>query len=90
MSFQKKLLFGDFVVLAEFDPPKGVDVSDLFSNIIRVKGRVDGVIVPEMARNGAGRHENERLGWRCPDGAERNGNHYADLFPGQKQACPSG
>jgi methylenetetrahydrofolate reductase (NADPH) len=50
MSFQKKLLFGDFVVLAEFDPPKGVDVSDLFSNIIRVKGRVDGVIVPEMAQ----------------------------------------
>jgi len=49
MSFQKKLLSGDFVVLAEFHPPKGVDVSDLSSNIIRIKGRVDGVIVPEMA-----------------------------------------
>jgi len=33
MGFQKKLS-GDFVVLAEFDTPKGVDVSDLFSNII--------------------------------------------------------
>jgi methylenetetrahydrofolate reductase (NADPH) len=50
MSFQKKLLAGDFVVLAEFDPPKGVDASDLVSNLIRIKGRVDGVIVPEMAQ----------------------------------------
>jgi len=50
MSFQKKLLSGDFVVLAEFDPPKGVDASDLVSNLIKIKGRVDGVIVPEMAQ----------------------------------------
>ncbi|MFH1293802.1 MAG: methylenetetrahydrofolate reductase [Pseudomonadota bacterium] len=50
MSFQKKLLAGDFVILAEFHPPKGVDVSDLFTNIIKIKGRVDGVIVPEMAQ----------------------------------------
>jgi methylenetetrahydrofolate reductase (NADPH) len=50
MSFQKRLLSEDFVILAEFDPPKGVDVSDLVSNILRVKGRVDGVIVPEMAQ----------------------------------------
>ena len=50
MGFQKKLLLGDFVVLAEFDTPKGVDVSELFSNIIKVKGRVDGVIVPEMGQ----------------------------------------
>ena len=50
MGFQKKLLSGDFVVLAEFDTPKGVDVSELFSNIIKVKGRVDGVIVPEMGQ----------------------------------------
>jgi 5,10-methylenetetrahydrofolate reductase len=50
MSFQKKLLAGDFVVLAEFDPPKGVDASDLVSNLIKIKGRVDGVIVPEMAQ----------------------------------------
>ena len=50
MSFQKKLLAGDFVVLAEFDPPKGVDASDVVSNLIKIKGRVDGVIVPEMAQ----------------------------------------
>jgi methylenetetrahydrofolate reductase (NADPH) len=50
MSFQKKLKTGDFVVLAEFDTPKGVDLSELFSNIMKVKGRVDGVIVPEMGQ----------------------------------------
>ena len=50
MSFQQKLFSGDFIILAEFDPPKGVDVSDLFLNIIKIKGRVDGVIVPEMAQ----------------------------------------
>ncbi len=50
MAFQKKLLSGDFVVLAEFDTPKGVDVSELFANIIKVKGRVDGVVVPEMGQ----------------------------------------
>ena len=50
MAFQKKLLSGDFVVLAEFDTPKGVDVSELFSNVIKVKGRVDGVVVPEMGQ----------------------------------------
>jgi methylenetetrahydrofolate reductase (NADPH) len=50
MSFQKKLTTGDFVVLAEFDTPKGVNLSELFSNIMKVKGRVDGVIVPEMGQ----------------------------------------
>jgi len=50
MTFKEKIESGRFVVLAEFDPPKGVDISDLVSNIIRIKGRVDGVIVPEMGQ----------------------------------------
>lgn len=49
MSFQKRLLSGEFVVLAEMDTPKGVDISDLVTNARRVKGRVDAVIVPDMA-----------------------------------------
>ena len=49
MDFQKKLLSGNFVILAEFDPPKGVDISDLVANIVKIKGRVDAVVVPEMA-----------------------------------------
>lgn len=48
MSLQKRLLSGDFVVLAEMNTPKGVDTSQLVSNARRIKGRVDAVIVPDM------------------------------------------
>ena len=49
MSFQKRLSKGEFVVLAEMDTPKGVDISDLITNARRVKSRVDAVIIPDMA-----------------------------------------
>lgn len=49
MSFQKRLSKGEFVVLAEMDTPKGVDISDLIINARRVKSRVDAVIIPDMA-----------------------------------------
>ena len=48
MSFQKRLTAGDFVVLAEMDTPKGVDISDLVTNARRLKGRVDAVVIPDM------------------------------------------
>lgn len=48
MSFQKRLLSGEFVVLAEMNTPKGVDTSQLIQNAHRIKGRVDAVIVPDM------------------------------------------
>jgi 5,10-methylenetetrahydrofolate reductase len=48
MSFQKRLSKGEFVVLAEMDTPKGVDISDLITNVRRIKGRVDAVIIPDM------------------------------------------
>lgn len=48
MSFQKQLSKGEFVVLAEMDTPKGVDISDLITNARRVKSRVDAVIIPDM------------------------------------------
>ena len=48
MSFQKRLTKGEFVVLAEMDTPKGVDISDLVTNVRRIKGRVDAVIIPDM------------------------------------------
>ena len=48
MSFQKRLSRGEFVVLADMDTPKGVDISDLITNARRVKGRVDAVIIPDM------------------------------------------
>lgn len=49
MSFQKRLASGEFIVLAEMDTPKGVDISELVTNARRVKGRVDAVIIPDMA-----------------------------------------
>jgi len=48
MSFQKRLISGEFVVLAEMNTPKGVDISELVTNARRIKGRVDAVIVPDM------------------------------------------
>jgi len=48
MSFEKRLLSGEFAVLAEMNTPKGVDTSQLLLNARRIKGRVDGVIVPDM------------------------------------------
>jgi len=48
MSFHKRLSSGEFVVLAEIDTPKGVDISELVTNARRLKGRVDGVTVPDM------------------------------------------
>lgn len=48
MSFQKRLKSGEFVVLAEMDTPKGVDISELVTNARRIKGRVDAVIIPDM------------------------------------------
>ena len=37
------------MVLAEMNTPKGVDISELITNARRIKGRVDAVIVPDMA-----------------------------------------
>jgi methylenetetrahydrofolate reductase (NADPH) len=48
MSFQKRLTSGEFVVLAEMNTPKGVDISELVTNARRIKGRVDAAIVPDM------------------------------------------
>ncbi len=45
---KKKLQAEDYVVLAEMDPPKGVDLSGMLRNASRVKGMVDAFVVPEM------------------------------------------
>lgn len=48
MSFRRRLTSGEFVVLAEMNTPKGVNVSELVANASKLKGRVDAVIVPDM------------------------------------------
>ncbi len=49
MPLQVKIKSGKFVVLGEFEPPKGANFSALMQNANLVKGRVDAVVIPEMA-----------------------------------------
>ena len=48
MPLQEKLTSGEFVILAEMEPPKGTDVSDLVARATGVKRMVDAFVVPEM------------------------------------------
>ncbi len=48
MSFKEKLESGKFVVLAELQPPKGIDLSEIYENAERLKGRVDALNIPDM------------------------------------------
>ena len=49
MSLKEKLASQEFVVLAEMEPPKGADVAEMMANAMRVKGKVDAFVVPEMS-----------------------------------------
>lgn len=48
MSLSQKFSAGKFVVMAEMNTPKGVDISELVTNAKRLKGRVDAVVIPDM------------------------------------------
>jgi len=48
MPLQEKLISGEFVILAEMEPPKGTDTSDMVANANSVKRIVDAFVVPEM------------------------------------------
>lgn len=49
MNLRSKLESGEFAILAELEPPKGVDVANMLVSANRVKGIVDAFIVPEMS-----------------------------------------
>ena len=49
MHLKNKLDIGEFAILAEMEPPKGVDISEMVRNATRVKGKVDAFLVPEMS-----------------------------------------
>jgi methylenetetrahydrofolate reductase (NADPH) len=49
MGLNQKIGSNDFVLLAELEPPKGVDVSKMISDATRVKGMVDAFVVPELS-----------------------------------------
>ena len=49
MELKGKFEAGDFAILAEMEPPKGVDISPMLENAKKVKGMVDAFVVPEMS-----------------------------------------
>lgn len=49
MSLKERIKSGRFVVLGEFEPPKGTDFTTLLKNANLVRGRLDALVVPEMA-----------------------------------------
>ena len=49
MAFADALKSKDFVILAEMETPKGVDLSDFVDNARHLKGRVDAVVIPDMS-----------------------------------------
>jgi 5,10-methylenetetrahydrofolate reductase len=49
MKLKRRFEQGEFAVLAEMEPPKGVDVSAMVTGARRVKGKVDAFVVPEMS-----------------------------------------
>jgi 5,10-methylenetetrahydrofolate reductase len=49
MAWADKLKSREFVVAAEMETPKGVDISDFVTNARQLKGRVDAVLVPDMS-----------------------------------------
>ncbi|MFZ7124606.1 MAG: methylenetetrahydrofolate reductase [Desulfobacterales bacterium] len=48
MHLKSKFESGQFVVMVEFVPPKGTDVSLMVSNAIQIKGRVDAYMIADM------------------------------------------
>ena len=49
MYLKSKIEAGEFVILAEMEPPKGSDISYMIKNARRVKEQIDAFLVPEMS-----------------------------------------
>ena len=49
MQLKRKFEQGEFAILAEIEPPKGVEISTMVKNAMRVKGKIDAFLVPEMS-----------------------------------------
>ncbi|MGD9971810.1 MAG: methylenetetrahydrofolate reductase [Desulfatirhabdiaceae bacterium] len=49
MHLKSKIETGEFVLLAEMEPPKGADISAMIRHARRVKERVDAFLIPEMS-----------------------------------------
>ncbi|MFC1579543.1 methylenetetrahydrofolate reductase [Thermodesulfobacteriota bacterium] len=49
MLLKEKIKSGEFIVLAEFETPKGADFTPLLKHAEQIKGRLDALVIPEMA-----------------------------------------
>jgi methylenetetrahydrofolate reductase (NADPH) len=49
MQLKRRFAAGEFAILAEIEPPKGVDISQMVANAKRAKDQVDAFVVPEMS-----------------------------------------
>ena len=49
MSLEDKLNAGQFAVIGEFEPPKGSDFRGMLSQANLSRGRMEAILVPEMA-----------------------------------------
>ena len=49
MPLKEKIIAGKFIVLGEFEPPKGADFDSFVKDANLVRGRMDALVVPEMA-----------------------------------------
>ena len=49
MKLKERFKAGQFAILAEMEPPKGVDISAMTTHGSLVKGKVDAFVVPEMS-----------------------------------------
>ena len=49
MPLKEKIVGGKFIILGEFEPPKGTDFETFIKDANLVKGRVDAIVAPEMA-----------------------------------------
>lgn len=48
MTFKERLESQKFVVLAQLQPPKGIDLSDIYMNVERLRGRIDAINLPDL------------------------------------------
>jgi methylenetetrahydrofolate reductase (NADPH) len=48
MRFRQRLQSGEFIVIAEINTPKGIDISRFVTDLRHLKGRVDAVAIPDM------------------------------------------
>lgn len=48
MTFKERLESGKFTIVAELQPPKGIDLSELFEHVNRLKDHVDAISIPDL------------------------------------------